>query len=175
MTFAFGPPTDVVPAPEALVVDAVRFWRETRDRQRPVLPLLFARLETRQAGFLAPALNALLAMLENWSGRRFRAGALAAPELTADERRLLALLTASAPATDPNPARPGLTAPLRIALGSTRILLRRVLGRDIDGSPPPGNEAAIFFTLDSERQQDRAPALPAQTSAASVQSQVAQS
>src|SRR3546814_2799596 len=78
-------------APESLVVDAVRCWREAIDRQRPVLPTLFARLETHHAGFLAPAIAALLAVHEAWLGQRFRAGEPARADLTEDrseERRV---------------------------------------------------------------------------------------
>src|SRR3546814_19710335 len=83
-------------APESLVVDAVRCWREAIDRQRPVLPTLFARLETHHAGFLAPAIAALLAVHEAWLGQRFRAGEPTRADLTEDERRLFTLLETNA-------------------------------------------------------------------------------
>jgi hypothetical protein len=72
--------------PEAIIVDAVRCWRDALDSQFPVLPTLFARLETNGAGFLAPAIAALLALHEAWSGHRFQAGDRAASALTTDDR-----------------------------------------------------------------------------------------
>lgn len=117
--------------PEAIIVDAARCWRETVDRHRPILPTLFARLEVRDAGFLAPAIAALLSILEAWSGRRFRAGDESAAVLTNDEQVLLGLLETAAPPAAIHASRPGLTGPLRVALRSTRIMIQRVLGLDL--------------------------------------------
>lgn len=117
--------------PEAIIVDAARCWRETVDRHRPILPTLFARLEVRDAGFLAPAIAALLSILEAWSGRRFRAGDESAAVLTNDEQVLLGLLETAAPPAAIHASRPGLTGPLRVALRSTRIMLHHVLGLDL--------------------------------------------
>lgn len=100
-------------APESLVVDAVRCWREAIDRQRPVLPTLFARLETHHAGFLAPAIAALLAVHEAWLGQRFRAGEPARADLTEDERRLFTLLETNALPAREKAANPGLAGPLQ--------------------------------------------------------------
>ncbi|WP_070933312.1 hypothetical protein [Edaphosphingomonas haloaromaticamans] len=145
-------------APETIIVDAVRCWRDAIDRKSPVLPTLFARLETNGAGFLAPAIAALLAVHEAWSGQRFQAGDRAASALTEDEMKLLGLLETTAPPPTAIPLRPGLTAPLRIALRSTRILLLRVLGRDLgDGGPasPAATNIPMFFAF-----SDEAPAMP---------------
>jgi len=120
--------------PEAIIVDAVRCWRAAIDRQSPVLPTLFARLEANGAGFLAPAIAALLAVHEAWSGQRFRAGPADASALTDDEHYLLGLLKTATPSPAIIAARPGLTGTLGIALRSTRIVLSWVLGRDL---PPP--------------------------------------
>jgi len=166
VTYAISLPTNAALAPEALVVDAVRCWRETIDRRRPVLPILFARLETRQAGFLAPPVNALLAMFEAWSGRRFRAGDPAMPSFTDDELHLLALLETATPPVVPA-ARPSLTAPLRIALRSTRIILRRVLGQERDTPPAGADETPIFF-VSGIAPSSRTPMLPATGKAASL-------
>ncbi|CAM4324613.1 hypothetical protein NOLU111490_17515 [Novosphingobium lubricantis] len=133
--------------PEAIIVDAARCWRETVDRHRPILPTLFARLEMRGAGFLAPAIAALLAIHEVWSGRRFTAGDTTVPILTDDERTLLDLLEATEPPAFPLPAQPGLTGPLRIALRSTRILLRRVIGHDLGEVAGTAAQNAIFFAV----------------------------
>jgi len=132
-------------APESLVVDAVRCWREAIDRQRPVLPTLFARLETHHAGFLAPAIAALLAIHEAWLGQRFRAGEPARADLTEDERRLFTLLETNALPAREKAANPGLAGPLHVALRSTRILIRRVLGRDIGHFSPSACHAPIFL------------------------------
>ncbi len=171
MTCAFSPPTHATSAPEALVVDAVRCWREARDRHNPVLPILFARLEDRQAGFLAPAINALLAMHEAWSGRPFHAGDPATLDLTGDERRLLASLEMSTPSATAGAARPSLIAPLRIALRSTRIILRSMLGQDEVGRPPPpADDVPIFFAHTGELHQAPVPAIPARETVAHVPS-----
>lgn len=146
MTCAFAPmPVSLLSeARERLVVDAARCWREARDHGRAVLPILFARLELRRAGFLAPAIDALLAMLEAWSGRRFRAGNPAAADLTDDEHWLLNLLDKS-PAPSPlHAARPGLTAPLHVAVRSTRLIIRSVLGQDVT-VPTTTAHTPIFF------------------------------
>src|SRR3546814_9866433 len=95
-------------APESLVVDAVRCWREAIDRQRPVLPTLFARLDTHHAGFLAPAIAALLAVHEAWLGQRFRPGEPARADLTEAARRLLTLLETNALPALEKAAKPGL-------------------------------------------------------------------
>lgn len=142
--FAFTEPF----TPGAVIVDAARCWRDAMDRQRPVLPTLFARLEIGGAGFLAPAIAALLQIHEAWSGRRFGAGEHAALTLTEDERDLLGLLEAAAPPAASSPSRPSLTGTLRIALRSTRILVLQVLGRDLgEGCEAPGIavDTPIFF------------------------------
>lgn len=133
---------------QAIIVDAARCWREAIDRHIPVLPTLFARLELRDAGFLAPAIASILALHEAWSGRRFIAGELAGRTLTDDERNLLDLLEAESPPETSAPLRPSLTAPLAISLRSTRLLVRRVLGRDIlsdSDCPEPAPDTPIFF------------------------------
>jgi len=143
--------------PEAIIVDAVRCWRDALDSQFPVLPTLFARLETNGAGFLAPAIAALLALHEAWSGHRFQAGDRAASALTTDESQLLDSLETTTPPPTAIPLRPGLTGPLRIALRSTRILVRRVLGRDIGEweAPPAAEDAPMFFARDEEAAEMR--------------------
>ncbi|WP_293781990.1 hypothetical protein [Sphingosinicella sp.] len=112
---------------EALVIDAARCWREARDGDCPPLPTLFSRLERRRVGVLAPSLNALFAVHEAWSGRRFRAAASESAGLTEDEQHLLDLLHGDASAVPDAAKRPGLSDPLRIALRSTRIMLSGVL------------------------------------------------
>lgn len=136
-------------APEAIIVDAMRCWRDTIDRHLPVLPILFARLEARGAGFLAPAIDALLALHEAWSGQRFRAANQTDPALSDDERQLLGLLEAARPPELPHPAQPGLAGPLHIAVRSTRLLVRWVLGSDLGETPlskRPGAGEPVFFS-----------------------------
>jgi len=134
--------------PEALIVGAARCWRDASDRRLPVMPALYARLEIRGAALLAPAIAALMAMYEAWSGQCFNAGEQAASALTEDERTLLVCLDAAAPPALLNPLRPGLEEPLRIALRSTRILARGVFGRDLSGpsvAPVPSRGAPRFL------------------------------
>ncbi|WP_168844324.1 hypothetical protein [Sphingomonas sp. S2M10] len=131
--------------PESIIVDAARCWREAVDRHRPILPTLFARLEIRDAGFLAPAIAALLSILEAWSGRRFRAAHENAAALTGDEQALLGLIETATPPPSPHVSQPGLTRPLQIALRSTRILLQHVLGRDIEASGSPAGDQPVLL------------------------------
>ncbi|WP_336965932.1 hypothetical protein [Sphingobium aquiterrae] len=141
VTAAFPDPV----SPESIVVDAARCWREAVDRHRPILPTLFARLEVRDAGFLAPAIAALLSILEAWSGRRFRAAHENAAALTGDEQALLGLLETATPPPCPHVSQPSLTKLLRIALRSTRILLQYVLGRDIEASGSPAGDQPVLL------------------------------
>lgn len=145
-------------APEAIIVDAVRCWRDAIDRKSPVLPTMYARLETSGAGFLAPAIAALLAVHEAWSGQRFHAGDRAASGLTEDEVLLLGSLEITAPPQAVIPFRPGLTTPLRIALRSTRILVLRVLGRDLGAArsaSPAATDTPMFFARNEEAAERR--------------------
>ena len=148
--------------PESIIVDAARCWREAVDRHRPILPTLFARLEVSDAGILAPAIAALLSLLEVWSGRRFRAAHENAAALTDDEHVLLELLETASPPPSPHVSQPSLTKLLRIALRSTRILLQGVLGRDLEanessvGDPTflPGCATAKVGPLPEMREED---------------------
>jgi hypothetical protein len=101
---------------DLLVVDAVRSWRSARNAGRPRQPALYARLKLARAGLLAPVFDGLLGLLEAELRRPLRAGAPRDSGLVGDERRLLDLLAASAPAQP--------FSPLEAALCSTRILLR---------------------------------------------------
>lgn len=159
MTYAFSPPIHASLMAETLVINAVRCWRETVDRHQPVLPALFARLETRQAGFLAPAIDALLTIIEAWSGRRFRASHPAATMFTEDELNLLRFLETTSPPMA-RAARPSLNDPLRIALRSTRIILRHVLNQEV-GQLPDHSDAAPIFLTDGIERRSGTPAMPA--------------
>lgn len=108
------------------VIDSARIWRVARDLGQPVQPILYVRLERLGSGILAPVLDALLTLFEACFRRRFDAGNPADAELTVDEERLLALLDRDGSAAPIEQVRPGLIAPLRTALRSTRIMLRVV-------------------------------------------------
>ncbi|MBB4633894.1 hypothetical protein [Sphingosinicella soli] len=125
MNLASSPPSSTG-VHEALIIDAARCWREARDGDSP-LPTLFSRLEQRRVGVLAPSLNALFAVHQAWSGRRFRTAASESAGLTEDERHLLQLLHGGVNAVPYGAKRPSLSGPLQIALRSTRVMLRRVL------------------------------------------------
>ncbi|MDF0490451.1 hypothetical protein PX554_20175 [Sphingomonas sp. H39-1-10] len=131
------------------MIDAVRCWREAVDGRQPVVPILFARLESCRAGFLAPAVDALLSLHEAWSGRRFHAGTASASDLTGDERQLLLLLEAGAPSAATSALRPMLTGPMRIALHSTAIILHQVFGWQTSRSNSSAPDRAIFFSSET--------------------------
>lgn len=122
-------------APEAMIIAAVRFWRELVDAQRPVLPSMIAKLNSDGAGFLAPAVASTLSLLEAWSGKRFHAGETGAALLTDDERYLLLCLHRRAPVSAAAPTKPSLTSTLQIALRSTRLLVQWIVGGDVGELP----------------------------------------
>lgn len=121
MRFAFASPAI------STVIDAARTWRIARDLGEPVQPALFLRLGISGSGLLAPVLDSLLTLFEAGFRQRFDAGDLSDSDLTGDEQRLLELLDRD-DSTAPVGIRPDLTAAVRIALRSTRIMLRSVLG-----------------------------------------------
>jgi hypothetical protein len=108
------------------VIDAVRYWRLARDQGQPVQPALFTRLGMTGSGLLAPVLDGLLRIFEAAFRRRFEAGAPADNDLTDDEQWLVDMLE-DAGKDPPAGARPDLVAALRIAVRSTRVMLRSVL------------------------------------------------
>jgi len=109
-------------SPVPLIIEAARSWRIARDARRHVQPAVHARLAPRGIDMMAPALDGLLALFEACFRRRFRAGALLDPELTADERRLLSLLEGEEKAIA-DAGAPALIPAIRIALRSTRMML----------------------------------------------------
>src|SRR3546814_4836368 len=86
---------------------------------------------------------AVHAVHEAGLGQLFRAGEPARADLTEDERRLFTLLETNALPAREKAANPGLAGPLHVALRSTRILIRRVLGRDIGHFSPSACHAPI--------------------------------
>lgn len=134
MRLAFASPA------ASAVIDAARIWRVARDLGQPVQPTLFARLDLRGSGILAPVLDALLTLFEAGFKRRFDAGEPADAALTNDEWQLLELLDRGYAPAPVGQVQPELAPALRTALRSTRIMLRAVLGL------APG-DAAVRKTL----------------------------
>jgi hypothetical protein len=120
MRFAYVSPVT------STIIDAVRSWRLARDSGEPVQPALLARLGAPGGGFLAPVIDGLLTLFEAAFRRRFVAGEALDCGLTGDERRLLELLHHDEPTI--LVLRPDLASAMGIALRSTRIMLRSVLG-----------------------------------------------
>lgn len=127
------------------VIDGARSWRIARDAGDPVQPSLYKRLERWGAGLLAPVLDSVMSLFEAGFRRRFRAGHPSDDGFTYDEQNLLAMLdgkgVASADGFDP-----GLSATMRIALRSARIMLGSVIG-DVIALPLPAASSPIFFPV----------------------------
>jgi hypothetical protein len=119
-----------VPA-AAIIVDAARCWRVARDAGGAVQVALYARLAPLGLGILAPVFDSLLRLFEHSARRAFRPGEAGAQALSGDEQHLLRLL-----AKDDVERAPL----LRIAIQSTRIMLRLV-----DGDIVPASDQPIFF------------------------------
>lgn len=120
-----------VPAPApsmtAAILEAVRSWRIARDTGNSIQPALYAPLETRGYGLLAPVLDGLLTLFEAASRRRFDAGAPSDSAITGDEHRLLDLLEGDDVTPPTDQLRPDLVAALRVAVRSCRIMLRSMI------------------------------------------------
>lgn len=131
MTCAFIPPTHG--AVDSMFLDAARAWRHARDNRQSVQPALYRVLDTCHCGILAPVIDSVLGLYEACSGRRFRVrdGSSARNGLSVDEHRLLNLLHESnscdAALLDVS-RNPGLASAMRVALRSTRIMLRLTFG-----------------------------------------------
>lgn len=120
----------------AIVLDAVRAWRSARDNQQPIHPTVHQSLARHHCGILAPVFDSLLSLYEACSDRRFHVGG-AHVTISTDEHRLLTLLRGSdncERAMSDASAIPSLASALRIALHSTRIMLRLALAPI---EPPP--------------------------------------
>jgi hypothetical protein len=117
------------PAPSmtAAILEAVRSWRIARDTGNSIQPALYAPLETRGYGLLAPVLDGLLTLFEAASRRRFDAGAPSDSTITGDEHRLLDLLEGDDVTPPADQLRPDLVAALRVAVRSCRIMLRSMI------------------------------------------------
>jgi hypothetical protein len=128
-----------------MVIEAARSWRAARDTGDPVQPALYAPLETQGCGLLAPALDGVLTMYEAGFQRRFQAGKPLDRGLTGDEHQLLDLLAEEEPRPAVEQVHPGLATVMRIALRSTRIMLRLITRQQIDGQSSP-DSGPLFFT-----------------------------
>lgn len=113
----------------SLTLVAMRSWRIARDNRQPVQPALFAILNEYRAGVLAPTFDSLLRCYEACTGRLMRIGSFDAPRLSADEQRLLDLLESpDRPlSVDERRTKPGLVPSMRVALQSTRLMIRNAL------------------------------------------------
>lgn len=140
MTCAFAPPAHLTI--DSMILDATRAWRDARDSRQPTQPALHRVLVTHRCGVLAPVIDSVLTLYEACSGRRFRVGDSVHVGLSADEHRFLNLLRGpdgcDAAMLDASNS-PGLAPALRIALRSTRIMLRLALEPAGGNAPSPGS------------------------------------
>jgi hypothetical protein len=131
MSIAFAPPAATLPAAASAIIDAARSWRIARDSGLSIQPALYARLEARGYGLLAPVLDGLLTLFEAGFRRHFRAGDPSDSAITGDERQLLALLEDEESAPQVDYFRADLSGAMRIAVRSSRIMLRLVIRQDM--------------------------------------------
>lgn len=129
-------PAPVAPAAPAqsltsTLLEAVRSWRIARDAGGSIQPALYAPLERRGYGLLAPVLDGLLTLFEAGSRRRFDAGSPSDSAITGDECRLLNLLEGGDVTPPTDQFLPDLAAAMRIAVRSARVMLRSVLRPEI--------------------------------------------
>ena len=135
MTRAFTTPQAI--AASSLILAATRGWRSARDSGRPTLAALYETLDRQRFGILAPVFASLIALYESCSGRAIRVGGPHSAGPSTDEHRLLGLVDGSRDAGTMtlDAAGPSLRRALRVAVQSTRIMLRLAL--DTVGNSPP--------------------------------------
>lgn len=110
-------------APDAgLIVDACRTWRLAQDANQPVQPSLFAAMDPRSEGVLAPVFDSLMTLYESVLGRSMRPGGDAS--LSDDENLLLDLLSGTRSMRPLVRCAEGVATAFEAALRSTRIMLR---------------------------------------------------
>jgi hypothetical protein len=102
----------------AMLIAAVRCWREARDHGKSVQPRLFALLTQHGHDMLAPAIDSVMTLAESMAGRRIRTGD--GPVLSDDEHRLMGLLEGK----EVLPGKGGLAASFDCAVRSLRIMLK---------------------------------------------------
>lgn len=112
----------------SLVRAATRSWRSARDNGKPVQAALYRALDVHRGGLLAPVFASLIELYESCLGRPIRAGGPDPASISIDEHRLLGLLDGSRDIrTLLDAANSGLARALRIAVQSTRIMIRIAL------------------------------------------------
>jgi hypothetical protein len=147
MTLALASP-DLAPfTASSLTLAATRSWRSARDDGRPAQAALFQALDAYRCGILAPVFASLIAFYESFSGRPIRVGGPGPAGPSADEHHLLVLLEGPGEGGTCDAPDTGLAGAMRIALRSTRIMIRSVLGTRAAPPPPvrgstPGSAAA---------------------------------
>lgn len=123
MTRHFKPPA-ATPAIPAMLVEAVRCWREARDTGRPVQPCIARVLDEYDCAVLAPVFDSLCLFFEGALGRPLTVGGALD---RSDDELLLVGLVEGAPGRCPNSsAGPG--TGFDCALCSTRIMLALTFG-----------------------------------------------
>ena len=128
MSRHFPPPSTAAAAVPAILIDAVRCWRDARDSGQSAQPCLSRTLAAHDGVMLAPVLDSLCLFYEAALGRPMTVGQALA--LSDDEHLLLGLLDGTRPHNFPaSPKRLG--AVLDCALCSTRIMLALTIGRPV--------------------------------------------
>lgn len=145
MSIAHAVPAVSTLATTSMVIEAARYWRAARDTGHPVQPAVYVPLETQGCGLLAPAIDGVLTLFEAGYRRRFHAGDPLDRGLTGDEHQLLDLLAEDEPPEAVEQVRPGLAAAMRIALRSTRIMVRSIARQQIDDRSP-AQSGPLFFS-----------------------------
>lgn len=162
MSIARAAPAVSTLATASMVIEAARYWRAARDTGHPVQPALYVPLETQGCGLLAPAIDGLLRLFEAGFRRRFQAGDPLDRRLTGDEHQLLDLLAEDEPPAAVEQVHPGLATAMRIALRSTRIMLRLITRQQIEDRSP-ADSGPLFFTQAAVGEaSESAPALDGQ-------------
>ncbi|CUS45473.1 MAG: hypothetical protein V4610_10410 [Pseudomonadota bacterium] len=131
MSFAPAAPTAPAQSVTSAILEAVRSWRIARDTGNSIQPALYAPLETRGYGLLAPVLDGLLTLFEAASRRRFDAGAPSDSTITGDEHRLLDLLEGDDIIPPADQFRPDLVSAMRVAVRSARVMLHSMIRPEI--------------------------------------------
>ena len=130
MNLAFASSAPSASEATSTILEAARSWRIARDTGHSIQPALYERLELRGAGLLAPVLDGLLTLFEAGFRRRFQAGAPSDSAITGDEHQLIDLLESD----DATPAidyfRADLAGAMRIAVRSSRIMLRSMIRQE---------------------------------------------
>lgn len=127
MSIAVAPPIPSVSAATWAIVEAARSWRLARDAGRSIQPVLYARLEARGCGLLAPVVDGLLSLFEAGLRRRFQAGNPSDDAITVDEHRLIDLLEGDEAVAATDQFRPDLAAAMRVAVRSIRIMVSAMI------------------------------------------------